>query len=78
MSSTTERTREVASPHTPSRTETELLLVDRRGSTAVEQHPEIVSRRMDGWRVRRAEDRVLEKGRARVLVVLEREPQDRK
>ncbi|MEF8816619.1 MAG: hypothetical protein V5A20_07975 [Salinibacter sp.] len=77
MSSTAERTRAITSPLTPSRTETELLLVDRQGSTAVEQHPEIVSWRMNGWRVRSAEDRVLEKGRARVLVVLEREPEDR-
>lgn len=63
-------------PSAPSRTEAKLLLVDPRGSSAVEQHPEIVPWRLKGWTVRRAEPRVVERSGSKLLVVLEREAEE--
>lgn len=52
--------------------ETTLVLINAQSRAEVEQHPEIESRLSDGWTIRRAVPRIVEKGGAKWLLVLER------
>lgn len=53
-------------------TETKLLLVAFRSGEAVRQHPDVQPWLSAGWTVRRAVPRVVESGKTKLLVVLER------
>ena len=67
-------------PPEPNANHVKLLLVDFRSGEAVEHHPALVPWLSDGWQVRSAVPRVVEKGQTRLLVVMEREgrPVERK
>lgn len=66
-----------ASPSAPRKAEMKVLVVGFQDGIAAEQHPEIVPWCLEGWTVRRAKPRIVEKSGAQLLVVLEREAERR-
>lgn len=54
-----------------------VLLVDASSEQTVRQHPEIAARLDNGWTIRRASPRIVERDGAKWLVVLERVPNAR-